>query len=323
MTAKDFGKKLLPALTLAFAGVVVWFLFQIFSKVDWAKVGASLERISLEVLGLSLILVAANYLLLSTYDYMGFHYLRERPLEYKKVGPTALVSYAFNFNLGAFIGGLGFRTRIYSKWNVSKKLIPFVALFTVLTTWSGYIFLLSLVLVFFFPWLEGPYQPPQAAAFFAGVSGAALIALYLVLCARGYALKWKDRRFKFPRLSMGAAQILFACVQWSLAASVIYLFMRHLNVELAWGKVLYTYLVASIGGVVARIPAGLGVVEAVFIKFQPQLPAEDVLAAILCFRAVYYLLPLVLAVPGYIGIEYIQSRAKNKSTRSQRANEAY
>lgn len=313
MTLKSFGKKLFPLITIAFIALVGYFLFEAFSKIDWQEVGMALNRVSLEVLLSMVALVALNYTILTSYDYMGFRYLRKSPLPYRIVAPTALVCYAFNFNLGALIGGLGFRVRIYSGWKASKKRIPFVALFTVVTTWIGYTFLLSLICVLFPSWLDGPFQFPAWAIRTVGVLGSALVVWYFFLCNKGYQLKLKGRYFNFPRPSTAAAQVALSSAQWCIAASIIFFFLRHLGAELFWGKVILTFLIASIGGVIARIPAGIGVLEAIFLKMQPQIPATDLLAALLCFRAVYFILPLALAVPGYIFIEYIQKRKPRNS----------
>ena len=56
--------------------------------------------------------------------------------------------------------------------------------------------------------------------------------------------------------------------------------------------------------IVVRVPAGIGPLDAVFLALLTrQLPHTEVIAALLAYRAVYYLVPLVLALPGYLLIE--------------------
>ncbi len=67
---------------------------------------------------------------------------------------------------------------------------------------------------------------------------------------------------------------------------------------------------SSIAGVIIHIPAGIGVLEAVFIAM---LSGEDIskgaiIAALLARRALYYFLPLLLATVAYLLLE---SRAKS------------
>ena len=55
-------------------------------------------------------------------------------------------------------------------------------------------------------------------------------------------------------------------------------------------------LVAAVAGVIAHVPAGLGVLEAVFIALlSHRVPQAELLAALLAYRALYYLVPLALA----------------------------
>lgn len=74
--------------------------------------------------------------------------------------------------------------------------------------------------------------------------------------------------------------------------------------------VLGVLLVSSIAGVIVHIPAGIGVLEAVFMAL---LAGEDtsqgtIIAALLAYRVLYYFIPLLLALVCYLLLE---SRAKS------------
>jgi uncharacterized protein (TIRG00374 family) len=65
---------------------------------------------------------------------------------------------------------------------------------------------------------------------------------------------------------------------------------------LAFPAVLGFFLLAQIAGMVSQIPGGLGVYETVMILLlKPFLPASTVLSSLLAYRAIYYLIPLILA----------------------------
>ncbi|VFS41569.1 Inner membrane protein ybhN [Serratia liquefaciens] len=75
--------------------------------------------------------------------------------------------------------------------------------------------------------------------------------------------------------------------------------------EINYFLVLGVLLVSSIAGVIIHIPAGIGVLEAVFIAM---LSGEDIskgaiIAALLAWRALYYFLPLLLATVAYLLLE--------------------
>jgi uncharacterized membrane protein YbhN (UPF0104 family) len=53
-------------------------------------------------------------------------------------------------------------------------------------------------------------------------------------------------------------------------------------------------LIAAMAGVMLHVPAGLGVTEAVFIAIlSSRVPEHQLLGALLAFRALFYLTPLL------------------------------
>jgi len=54
---------------------------------------------------------------------------------------------------------------------------------------------------------------------------------------------------------------------------------------------------------VAHIPGGLGVTEYVFITLITDIPRHQVLGAILVYRALYYVIPVLLAGAWYLIFE--------------------
>jgi uncharacterized membrane protein YbhN (UPF0104 family) len=63
-------------------------------------------------------------------------------------------------------------------------------------------------------------------------------------------------------------------------------------------------LVAAGAGALAHIPAGLGVLEAVFVTLLSGYAGKsELLAAVVVYRLVYYLVPLALAALAYVAAE--------------------
>lgn len=82
--------------------------------------------------------------------------------------------------------------------------------------------------------------------------------------------------------------------------------------------VLGVLLVSSIAGVIMHIPAGIGVLEAVFMAL---LAGENtsqgtIIAALLAYRVLYYFIPLLLALMCYLLLE---SRAKKVAGKNEKA----
>jgi uncharacterized membrane protein YbhN (UPF0104 family) len=57
------------------------------------------------------------------------------------------------------------------------------------------------------------------------------------------------------------------------------------------------FLIAQLAGIISQIPAGLGVFDAVIIIFLTRyFPAYSILASLIVYRAIYYIIPLVPAI---------------------------
>ena len=78
--------------------------------------------------------------------------------------------------------------------------------------------------------------------------------------------------------------------------------------KLDYPLVLGVLLISAIAGVITHIPAGLGVLEAVFVALlQHQASRGSLIAGLIAYRAIYFLLPLLITVAMYLLIE---ARAK-------------
>ena len=87
---------------------------------------------------------------------------------------------------------------------------------------------------------------------------------------------------------------MLAVVDWTLAALTLWLLLP--PVGLGFFAFAGVYTAASIAGVVSHVPAGLGVFEAVLLLSLPEgAHAPGVAAALILYRLIYYVLPLLLA----------------------------
>jgi uncharacterized protein (TIRG00374 family) len=86
-----------------------------------------------------------------------------------------------------------------------------------------------------------------------------------------------------------------------------------LEQKIAFATVLAVLLVAAVAGVITHVPAGLGVLETVFVVLlSHQLPRSELLAALLAYRGIYYLAPLALATIIYLVLEVRARKARKE-----------
>lgn len=295
-------------LTLAFFVLVAWLLVRGAREIEWAEVGTALRERPLASLVPAALVAAASYLVYGTYDLIGRRY-SGHTLPKRRVLTIAFVSYAFNLNLGSLVGGIGFRHRLYSRLGLRDGEISRIIAFSMLTNWSGYLLLGGIAFAI------GVTEIPDDWAVGTGtmrVVGIVLIVLacgYLLLCTVSPRREWliRGHTIDLPSGRMAALQLLVSSTNWALIGFVCYLLLQR---AVPFPTVLAVLLVAAVAGLLTHVPGGLGVIEAVFLALlSHRVAPQELLAGLLAYRGVYYLVPLAIALVTYFVMEGRISRA--------------
>jgi uncharacterized membrane protein YbhN (UPF0104 family) len=243
---------------------------------------------------LSLAATVLGYLALAGYDAISLAALGRR-LPFRRVAYAAFLGYAFANSLPlSVVTGATVRYRLYSQWGLGEgEAARVMTLNTVtyvvgLLASAGLAFVLQPVLV------PGFLRLPLHTARPIGFACVAIVAGYLAWSSRpGRDLRlW---RWELPRPTLGRAlaQIAVSGADWVLSGAALYVLLPH---EVPFQVFFAVFLLGQIAGLVAQVPGGLGVFEAVVLwGLTPALPAPAILVALLMYRLVYYLLPLGLA----------------------------
>ncbi len=289
----------LAALFVTFVGFM---LYQYARDIEWSRVDDAVRALPGPVLALAAGLAAASHLLYSTFDLLGRHYTGHK-LSTPTVMGVTFTSYAFNLNLGSIVGGVGLRYRLYSRLGLRGGAITRVLTMSLLTNWLGFLLLAGAVFALFPLPLPDSWKIGNGALRMAGFAllAAAVAWGALVTLSPRREFTVAGRRFVLPGPRMTVLQLAMSCANWMLIAGVIWVLLQG---KVAYPTVLAVYLLAAIAGVVTYIPAGLGVLEAVFVMLLAQKVGEpQLLAALLAYRAVYYLGPLLVAAVMYAVME--------------------
>jgi glycosyltransferase 2 family protein len=214
------------------------------------------------------------------------------------------VSYAFNLCIGSIVGGVGFRYRLYSRLGLKNGVITRIVSMSMLTNWLGYKLLAGVLFI------VHPLQlPPSWHMGNHGLQwiGALLVAIsvgYIAACVYYGDHTWdiKGHEIYLPPWRMAVLQYAISCINWCLMAGVIYVLLGQ---RLHYADVLTVLLIGAIAGVIAHVPAGLGVFEFVFVALLSHVISEGrLIGALLGYRAIYYILPLGIALVMYLIMEW-------------------
>jgi uncharacterized membrane protein YbhN (UPF0104 family) len=297
----------------ALAALVLTLVARQAQTVEWPAVGRALQALSLLQM-----LIAAGLALLSYGLYAGFDLVGRRltghTLSVPRTLATAAISYAFNLNFGALVGGFGLRLRLYLRGGVATATVAQVIGHSMVTNWLGYLWVAGGVLLIAPPRLPESWAMSNLVLRAIGAVMVALALTYLVVCtgSRRRELAWRGHTLALPGARLAWLQALLGGASWMLIGAIVWsLFGGRID----YLAVLGALLLAAVAGVLTHVPAGLGVLEAVFVAtLGDRLPATEVLATVLAYRAAYYLLPLMLALPAYA---WSEAAARPHTARAQ------
>ena len=226
-----------------------------------------------------------------------------RRLPFRRVAYAAFLGYAFANSLPlSVVTGAAVRYRLYSQWGIERgDAARVITLNTVtyvvgLLASAGLAFALQPVL------LPGFLRLPLHSARPLGFLCLALVAGYLVWSARrgGDLRLW---RWELPRptLRRALAQIGVSAGDWVLSGAALYVLLPH---RVPFHVFFAVFLLGQIVGLVAQVPAGLGVFEAVMLwGLTPALTTASVLIGLVGYRLVYFFLPLAVATVVWVAQE--------------------
>jgi phosphatidylglycerol lysyltransferase len=292
---------LVAAVLLGGAG---WMLRRALASSDYRALRAAIHAVPSAWMLRALALTALSYFALFGYDALALRHVG-RPVGWRRTALTSFLAYAFSQSLGmSALTGASIRFRFWSMWGLSAGEIAQGVAFTTLSFWLGVSLIGGVALMadpvpaHALPLL--PLGIPRAIGFLLVVP----VAAYLAWAASGRGrITIRGWTFRPASAPMALLQALVSTVDWTLAALVLAVLLPH-AAGLTVPRLVGFYVVAQVVALASHVPGGLGVFEAVMlVLLRPFLPAPVVVAALVAYRAIYYLVPLGVATIVFAAFE--------------------
>jgi phosphatidylglycerol lysyltransferase len=308
LVLRRLGRWLPHVVGLILFALAIWVIHKELAAFRPADLLERLAEIPASAIGLALVAAALGYGTLTLFDPLALEYLGKR-MPYRRTALASFTGYAFSHNLGlGVLSGGAVRYRLYSAWGLSSLDIGGVIAFNTAAASLGLTSLLALACL----------GEPDAIAAIVRLPAPAVVAigLALVLAVAGYVLACALRRapiriarwqFSLPTPAMAGAQIGLSLLDWSLAATVLYVLLPT-GLPLGYLAFVGLFGLANLGGVVSNVPGGIGVFEAVILLAIPDgSTSAAVVAALIAYRLIYYLVPLAVAVLLLSGQQFLST----------------
>lgn len=248
----------------------------------------------------------AGYLSLSLYDYLALRYVHKM-VSWWKWMLAGVLGYAISNNAGhAVLSGGAIRYRLYTRWRIRAGEI------VRMLTFSGFTYFLGCASIVIF----GYFMVPHSLFSHSVGASVGISTLFIFCCAavgayfamtllfRGKSINVGELHFKIPSTRDAVFQTVLGISDSVLAGMVLYFCLQPF-MDVPFTTYMGIFVIAQTAGVFSQVPGGIGVFESIFLVALPaHISSANIFAALLAFRIIYYVIPLI----GAGGLFFIYER---------------
>lgn len=259
------------------------------------------------------------YSALAWYDRIALAHLGKK-IPWRFITLCSFTTYALAHNIGASVfSGALVRYRAYRSKGMTPHEIGVLIVFCSFTFVLGTLLASGCVLVLEPNLIHRVVKVTPLFSVAIGTLLLLLVGLYVLGSWRQFKpWRWGKLHVEYPRLGIVGRQLLAGPLELACAAAIIY-FALPAESNPGYLIVFGVFLASFSLALLSHAPGGLGVLEVTFLAAMPELPASDVLAALIVFRGFYLLLPFALSLLVVVGFEWAQwkSRREDSDTPAQ------
>jgi len=297
MRERQILQKLGVLLSVTIIAVACYILFHMLRDIDLDDLWETLQATEPKSVLLAALFVAAGYFTLTFYDLFAVRAIGRTDVPYRTTALAAFTSYSIGHNVGAsvFTGG-AVRYRIYSAWGLNAIDVAKICFLAGLTFWLGNAAVLGLGIA---------YHPEAAASIDKlPVWLNRVFAIVILLGLVGYVIwVWMKPRnvgrgpwsVVLPGGPLTLLQIGIGIVDLGFCALAMYTLVPG-EPYVDFITVAVIFVSATLLGFASHSPGGLGVFDAAMLVGLWQMDREELLAGMLLFRMLYYIVPFVTSV---------------------------
>jgi len=292
-------KQLGIAASLIIIAFAITTLVRTLKGVDTGVMLVALTEIAPHRIALAALCVVGAFCTLTFYDFFALRTIGRKHVPYRIAALSSFTSYTIGHNIGAtvFTGG-AIRFRIYSEYGLSAVDVAKICFLSGLTFWLGNTFVLGIGMAWHPGAASAMDQLPAAinrlVAF--GVLGAILAYfVWLSLGEERRELGQNGWKVKLPSAPLTLVQILIGVLDLGFCAMAMYLLMPA-DPGIDFMSLAVVFILATLLGFASHAPGSIGVFDAAMLVALPQFGREQLLATLVVFRILYFMIPFGIAI---------------------------
>lgn len=265
--------------------------------VDSSVVLIALTDVSTQRIALAALCVVGAFFTLTFYDLFALRTIGKRQVPYRIAALSSFTSYTIGHNIGAtvFTGG-AIRFRIYSDWGLSAIDVAKICFLSGLTFWLGNMFVLGIGMAWHPAAADTIDLLPAWANRLIALACIAGIFIYLAWLSSGKRMLGQNGwSVVLPSAKLTLLQILIGVVDLGFCATAMYILVPT-TPHVGFVSVAVVFILATLLGFASHAPGSLGVFDAAMLIALPEFSKEEMLASLLLFRLLYFVIPFSISV---------------------------
>jgi uncharacterized membrane protein YbhN (UPF0104 family) len=272
-------------------------LYRMLRGIQFAEVMVALKATEISDVLLAGLFVALGYFTLTFYDLFALRAIGANHVPYRVAATAGFTSYSIGHNVGAsvFTGG-AVRYRVYSAWGLTAIDVAKICFIAGLTFWLGNVTVLGLGIA---------YEPQAASAIDQLPPWINRVIAFLALGGLAAYVAWvwvkprvigrADWVVTLPGGPLTLIQIAIGIVDLSFCALAMWVLLPD-DPHIDFIKLAVVFVSATLLGFASSSPGGLGVFDAAMLVALIEFDKEHLVAGLLLFRLLYYVIPFALSL---------------------------
>jgi uncharacterized membrane protein YbhN (UPF0104 family) len=246
---------------------------------------------------LAFLFVAAGYFTLTFYDLFALRTIGKPHVPYRIAALAGFTSYSVGHNVGVTaLSGGAVRYRIYSLWGLTIIDVAKICFVAGLTFWLGNATVIGLGLLYHPGAASALDQLPAWLNRLVAIAILALLAAYVTWVWQKPRVIGRDNwQVTLPDGPLTLLQIVIGIADLSCCALAMW-YLLPTEPHIAFVNLAVIFVSATLLGFASAAPGGLGVFDAAMFVALWQFDKEELLAGLLLFRLLYYVVPLGFAL---------------------------
>jgi uncharacterized membrane protein YbhN (UPF0104 family) len=284
------------SITIILVATIV--LYRTLRTIDISDLADALQAIPRNDVIAAGVFVASGYMTLTLYDWFALSTIGRADIPYRIAALAGFTSYAVGHSVGvSALSGGAVRYRVYSRWGLTIVDVAKICFVAGLTFWLGNATVLGLGLLYEpSAATRLDHLPPWINRLTAGAVVAALTCYLVWVWRKPRVFGFHDWNVTLPSGPLTLVQIAIGIADLSCCALAMYVLLPD-EPRMAFVSLAVVFVSATLLGFASAAPAGgLGVFDAAMFVALWQFEKEQLLAGLLVFRVLYYVVPLALSL---------------------------